>query len=74
MNMRLFFYCISLAALLLGNLSARVPQLLNDQDARTASRELTAAVTLTVTKGHDSVLLGDPSLTNMTAIPTNYVT
>lgn len=35
----------------------------------TAGSEPTAAVTLTVTKGLYSVLLGDASLTNMTAIP-----
>lgn len=43
----------------------------SNDDSSTAGSEPTAFVSLTVTKGLYSVLLGDAALTNMTAIPTS---
>jgi formylglycine-generating enzyme required for sulfatase activity len=47
------------------------PTLLWKNDGSPGNTEPTAAVTIPVTKGLYSVLLGDPSLTNMVAIPTS---
>jgi hypothetical protein len=43
----------------------------SNNNTSTAGSEPTAAVSLTVTKGLFAVLLGDTSLTNMSALPTN---